>query len=122
MWDLIPSDGLANIHDLILRMLDLTRRQLADFCEHRSKSLVNVSFHDVDSEDATWEAILDDLRTLKWPRLKQFRLDCCFDQGTSADDHDLLVELRVDDYLLHKTDKNPMTDLVEEEASSDELI
>ena len=64
----MPSNALANIHDLNLRGLDLTRRQLAEFFGYHSKTLVNVFFHNVYSKDATWEAILDDLRSLKWPR------------------------------------------------------
>ena len=116
MSDLIPSHGLARIRDLTLRRVDLTRRQLADFCGRRSKTLVNVSFHNVNSKNSTWEDILDGLRTLQWPQLKQFRLDCCYDPETSTDDYDLLVDLRVEEYLLHKTDKNPRTDLEEDEA------
>ena len=121
MSDIMPYRGLAHIHDLTLRKVDLTKTQLAEFCKIRSKALVKVCFHNVRSKDGTWDAILDDLRSLKWPRLRQFRLDCCFDPVITPDAYDLLVDIRVEDFLLHRTDKIPKINLAEEEASSDEL-
>ena len=113
MRHLIPFDGITLIQKLTLRSVRVRRKALVHFFDVRSKNLVAVIFWHVISEDATWAAILDDMRALKWPHLQQFGMYCCHDPETIAFDS---VDDTVQDYLLHKTDKNPRIDFEEDQT------
>ena len=113
MRHLIPFDGIIRIQKLTLRSVRVRRKALVHFFDVRSKNLVAVSFWHVISEDATWAAILDDMRALEWPHLQQFGMYCCHDPETIASE--FMGDI-VQDYLLHKTDKNPTMVLEEDQA------
>ena len=119
MWNLIPFYGLPCIQKLDLHRVAVKRRALIGFCEFRSEYLVTVFFYYVKSEDATWAAIVDGLRTLKWPHLQRFSINYCGDPETPADKHDYR-KAEVGAFLLHKTDENPRMYLEKDQASSDE--
>ena len=115
MWHLIPIDTLTRIQNLTLKSVSVERKALVDFFEVRSKNLVTVSFWHVIIEDASWATVLDGLRALEWPHLQRFILWSCWDPETLANGQIMRNDI-VQDYLLHKTDKNPRIDVEEDQA------
>lgn len=72
---------------------------------HRN-TLIDVRFYFVVVVDTDWSSAITRLRELKLPCLKKFLLDHC--------DRDIDGEVWVQDYILGRTDENPVTEALED--------
>ena len=95
----LPHHGLDKIKKLSLNHYQTTVVYLSDFFRRHGRNLVKVHFDFVAMTGGDWSTALVQLRTLPFPRLETFVLSYCDEEEN---------DLQVQDYILKKTDKNPI--------------
>ena len=98
---LMPSDVLNSIQELNLRWYDTTIVALCDLFRQNRYTIVKAHVHRVRITASDWSTALTQLRTIDLPRLKVFTLSYC---------NGLQVDLQVQDYILKKTNINPLVE------------
>ena len=96
---------LSHLKELNIHMYDADAVSLREIFRLHELSIVKVYFRFVDIVGSNWSAALMQLRTLKFPRLEVFILDHC---GEVEE-----FDLQVQDYILKKTDKDPIVEWIE---------
>lgn len=99
-FDIFPSHHLRNLRNLDLCNLDTTERVLIEFFTWHTATVVDVCFRSMYVTDTDWSSVLSRLRSLTFPVLESFELDDCFPN----------INCRAQDYILHRTDKDPSVD------------
>ena len=103
MGDLLGTVLVSHLRYLAISRVEATVSQLTHFF-WGCRNLVEVHLDFVNCQDEKWSVVLDRLRSFQYRKLKWFSLwDCRDSDGENA--HTLAV--RVHDYLLHRTDRNP---------------
>lgn len=101
----LPYTPLHPLGDLALQHMNTLADQSVASFEIYAGTLVTVNFDGMSTKDQSWSRILERLRDLTFPRLRQFRLNhCSSPHGVGTEDIDATG------YLLHKTDENPHLD------------
>ena len=97
--NLVPSEGLTNIKTLYIECHETSIEFLNDFFGRHGHTIVEVDFWRLKIAGSDWVKALVALRALDFPLLTRFALHYCDGEHGS---------LQVQDYLLKKTDENPM--------------
>ncbi len=105
----MPSASLSNVKELRLRQFDTTIVALCDFFRRNSCNIVKVDFVSVGITGSNWSTALVQLRTIEFSRLEVFTLNYCkWDEES----------LQVQDYILKKTDEDPLMEVKERLADA----
>ena len=99
MQSVMPPRGLAMVKKLSLSHYQTTAVALSDFFRRHRHTIVHVYFDFVGITGSDWSTALVQLRNLHFSRLETFVLSCCDDQAN---------DLQVQDYILRKTDEDPI--------------
>ena len=99
MDSIIPYHGLRMVKKLSLDHYQTNVVSLSDFFRRHGHTIVHVHFSFVAISSGNWSTALAQLRNLPFPRLKTFVLSHC--DGKE-------VDLQVQDYILKKTDVDPL--------------
>lgn len=99
MNTVLPYYGLDKIKKLSLNHYQTTVVYLSDFFRRHGHTIVQVHFDFVAITGDDWYTALEQLRTLPFPHLETFVLSYCDDEEN---------DLQVQDYILKKTDENPI--------------
>ena len=101
MDSVLPCCGLNKIKKLDIQFYKTSIASLSDFFDRHGSTVVEVKFKHVDLTEGDWSGALVQLRTLKFPLLEIFDLTCFYDWT---------MRLQVQDFLLKKTDKDPLVE------------
>ena len=103
MDNILPYHGLEKIKKLSLHHYQTTVVSLSDFFRRHGHTIVEVRFDYVEITGGDWATALVQLRNLDFPRLETFILS---HSDEVEEDYD--VTWQVQDYILKKTDENPI--------------
>ena len=101
MDSVLPRCGLNKIKKLDIQFHKISIVSLSDFFDRHGSTVVEVKFYYVDLTGCDWGKALVHLRSIEFPLLEIFDLTCCY--GWT-------IRLQVQDFLLKKTDKNPIVE------------
>lgn len=101
---------LKGLRNLDLLGYEATERFLIDFFTRHSATIVNVCLRSMKIIDSDWCSVLALLRDVNFPVLETFELDYWYEDAGS---------LWAQDYILHRTDKDP---IVEEEERQERSL
>lgn len=101
----LPLCGLSKIKKLSLGHYQTTVVYLSDFFRRHGCTIVKVHFDFVSITSGDWPTALVQLRNLPFPQLETFVLSYCDEEEN---------DLQVQDYILRKTDENPIEALREQ--------
>lgn len=107
--DVFGTHHLKNLRKLDLEGCDATQQHLIDFFTTHCTTVTEISLGGMRVTDSDWSTALTRLRALSFPALESFILDYCLE--------DLEGAIYVEDYITHRTDKDP---IIEEEERQNE--
>lgn len=111
----MPDHGLCNLKKIKIHYYNITIVFLSDFFFRHANTIVEAEFHVVAIIGSDWSTALMQLRTLVLPRLEVFILSNHVEEE---------VGIQGQDYILKKTDKDPIVERKEwlERAREREMI
>lgn len=102
--NVMPSCGLNNIKELCIHHYDTSVVALSNLFRRNKQTIIKIDFEDILITGSDWPTALVHLRTLDLPRLEVFFISFC--DGMEN-------RLQVQDYVLKKTDRDPIAEAKE---------
>ena len=99
----LPRSPVHPLRNLALQDMIADLDVLIIFFRRYAGTLVAVTFTRMVCADSPWSTVLERLKALTFPNLRQFRLDHCFEYSINGAPPDVTD---VTDYILDRTDHN----------------